>query len=457
MPEPREEGAEGADAAAEKPRAARPGLSVQRPTFFTRAGVASPAPATTVSPTRTAGRAETVPGAQGVGPATRAALLSGADELARFFGRADSNDFFVPLLITCLNDRAWPLRASFFEHIADVGKFVGRAPCEAFLLPCVERCLSDSSDEVVAWALKCLGDMVGAPSSDSSRSHPEKENQPAPPFDANQHIEGNGSVLQKRSVVAAAQRAAPALCHPAGAIRKSARRFFSAAARFLGRADTFALLLPAVRPFMRDGLSAGLSGSVCAAVDVIGDEDALRAALRPPPSRAAFDAAVASAAGLGNYPHQDGTPMESTPDKAKDLRDRWRSSTTSTTRGNGWGNGFRDRLRVGRVGHRNAGRRRRRELVGGGGGGSRGARRRTYEPSPPVSPFAPHPAIHPSRGGPSSPGGSRRMPPRGASRAPRLPSGARPFHPRGCTRRIRGSCPGAAWSRKGRSTRWRGC
>ena len=82
---------------------------------------------------------------------------------------------------------------------------------------------------------------------------------------------------------------------------------------------------------MRDGLSAGLSGSVCAAVDVIGDEDALRAALRPPPSRAAFDAAVASAAGLGNYPHQDGTPMESTLDKAKDLRDRWRSSTTSGT------------------------------------------------------------------------------------------------------------------------------
>ncbi|MEC7726979.1 MAG: hypothetical protein VYD05_15760, partial [Planctomycetota bacterium] len=48
------------------------------------------------------------------------------------------------------------LRASFFRHIARVGKFVGSAPCEAFLLPCVERCLSDSSDEVVAWALKCL-------------------------------------------------------------------------------------------------------------------------------------------------------------------------------------------------------------------------------------------------------------------------------------------------------------
>ena len=138
-----------------------------RPTFFARASIPSSAPPSATapsvpSPQRTAvGRMDTVPGAQGVGPATRAALLSGAEELARFFGRADSNDFLVPLLITCLNDRAWPLRASFFRHIARVGKFVGSAPCEAFLLPCVERCLSDSSDEVVAWALKCLAEMVG--------------------------------------------------------------------------------------------------------------------------------------------------------------------------------------------------------------------------------------------------------------------------------------------------------
>ena len=138
-----------------------------RPTFFARASIPSSAPSATApsvpSPQRAAaGRMDTVPGAQGVGPSTRAALLSGSEELARFFGRADSNDFLVPLLITCLNDRAWPLRASFFRHIARVGKFVGSAPCEAFLLPCVERCLSDSSDEV-SRALKCLARRRGTP------------------------------------------------------------------------------------------------------------------------------------------------------------------------------------------------------------------------------------------------------------------------------------------------------
>jgi hypothetical protein len=44
--------------------------------------------------------------ASAAGHATRAALLTGAEELAHFFGRADSNDFLVPLLITCLNHRA---------------------------------------------------------------------------------------------------------------------------------------------------------------------------------------------------------------------------------------------------------------------------------------------------------------------------------------------------------------
>ena len=168
-----------------------------------------------------------------------------------------------------------PLRASFFRHIARVGKFVGSAPCEAFLLPCVERCLSDSSDEVVAWALKCLAEMVGAGT--PGKEHEEHATN-GPALNDNEENETNdetretsvgaiesspnecgGSVLRRRSVVAAAQRAAPALCHPASAVRASARRFFAAAARFLGRADTFALLLPSVRPFLRDESRAALA------------------------------------------------------------------------------------------------------------------------------------------------------------------------------------------------------
>ena len=318
-----------------------------RPTFFARASIPSSAPSATApsvpSPQRAAaGRMDTVPGAQGVGPSTRAALLSGSEELARFFGRADSNDFLVPLLITCLNDRAWPLRASFFRHIARVGKFVGSAPCEAFLLPCVERCLSDSSDEVVAWALKCLAEMVGAGTPEEHEEHAtngpalndneENETNDATRETSDGAIESSpnecgGSVLRRRSVVAAAQRAAPALCHPASAVRASARRFFAAAARFLGRADTFALLLPSVRPFLRDESRAAASGGARLA-DVLADEDGLRAATKPPPSRAAFDAAVATAAGVST-PRERERTSSSTVDDAEDGRRGARPSVAS--------------------------------------------------------------------------------------------------------------------------------
>lgn len=312
-----------------------------RPAFFARASIPSSAPSLTApsvpSPQRTAGRMDTVPGAQGVGPSTRAALLSGSEELARFFGRADSNNFLVPLLITCLNDRAWPLRASFFRHIARVGKFVGSAPCEAFLLPCVERCLSDSSDEVVAWALKCLTEMVGAGTPKEHEEH--ATNGPASNDETNETNdetsetsdgaiesppnERGGSVLRRRVVVAAAQRAAPALCHPASAVRACARRFFAAAARHLGRADTFALLLPSVRPFLRDEKGSRAAASA----DVLADEDGLRAATKPPPSRAAFDAAVATAAGVTTPRERERT--SSTVDDAEDGRRGSRPSVAS--------------------------------------------------------------------------------------------------------------------------------
>jgi hypothetical protein len=42
--------------------------------------------------------------------------------------------------------------------------------------------------------------------------------------------------------------------YTAAAVRASAARFFAAAASFLGPTDTFALLLPVVRPFFAVGL-----------------------------------------------------------------------------------------------------------------------------------------------------------------------------------------------------------
>ena len=232
------------------------------------------------------------------GPATRAAVLAGADALASFFGRAEANDFLVPLLITCLNDRSWTVRLAFFERIAAVGRFVGVASTEAFLLPCVERCLADDSDEVAAAALRCLGDMCGA-DVDEARAENAEENDAGPPARASTSAAApadaahDGATLRKRSVLAAARRAAPALCHPAAAARAEARRFFEAARARLGAADAFALLLPLARPF----LSARFAALGAAAADVLADREKLAAATRAPPSREAFERAVVAAGG----------------------------------------------------------------------------------------------------------------------------------------------------------------
>ncbi len=241
------------------------------------------------------------------GPPTRAAVLAGADALASFFGRADANDFLVPLLITCLNDRSWRLRVAFFERIAAVARFVGVASAEAFLLPCVERCLADDSDEVAAAALRCLGDMCGADVDEAragastrglsrSSSLETSETSSDPLFDpsaSSDVAQTHGATLRKRSVLAAAKRAAPALCHPAGAVRAEARRFFEAASKRLGAADAFALLLPLARPF----LAARFASLGAAAADVLADRSALAAATRAPPSREAFEDAVVAAGG----------------------------------------------------------------------------------------------------------------------------------------------------------------
>ena len=243
------------------------------------------------------------------GPATRAAVLANADSLAVFFGRQDANDYLVPLLITCLNDRSWTLRAAFFTKIAKLGRFVGITSTEAFLLPCVERCMADDSDEVAASALHCLGDMCGADldeerkvggivggvGNDTNRtSMTHGQHEP--------HSHTTGATLRKRSVLAAAIRAAPALCHPSGAVRVSAARFFVAAAKRLGAADAFSLLLPLVRPFLTEKFAS--LGAVAA--ELLVDVDRLAMATRAPPSREAFDAAVVAAGGAPRSRHRRG-------------------------------------------------------------------------------------------------------------------------------------------------------
>ncbi len=69
------------------------------------------------------------------------ALLSAAEALAAFFGRAESNNFLLPILIAILNVDDWQLRAAFFAHIAPIAAHVGYDSLADFLVPCFEPAL----------------------------------------------------------------------------------------------------------------------------------------------------------------------------------------------------------------------------------------------------------------------------------------------------------------------------
>ena len=63
--------------------------------------------------------------------------------------------------------------------------------------------------------------------------------------------------------------------------------------------------------------------------DVVADEDGLRAALKPPPSRAAFDAAVATAAGVST-PRERSSSTEDEPEEEDGRRGARRSSASAS-------------------------------------------------------------------------------------------------------------------------------
>eukprot|EP00898_Chlorokybus_atmophyticus_P003180 jgi/Chlat1/3863/Chrsp26S04158 len=175
-------------------------------------------------------------------PAVRRTLVAHVPALCSFFGRRESNDFLLPLLISFLNDRDRQLRASFFAYIAQVGAFVGRASLDAFLLPCIEQALTDAEDAVVANALGCLAALC------------------------------ERVLLRKKVLLAAVSGASPLLRHPSCWVRNAAISFVAAAACSMSPADAQVFLAPIMQRYLvrRPRLFT--------------DEAALREALRPPVS-----------------------------------------------------------------------------------------------------------------------------------------------------------------------------
>jgi len=202
-------------------------------------------------------------------------LLANSSQLAYFFGRDDTNNFLMPFLITCLNTSSPQMRCAFFNHISEVGEFLGRSSCELVLVPCIDRCLVDSHDAVIAHALRCMSKLVSPKASDRSKM----------------------ILVGKHTVLRIANSAAPLLCHPSAAARNAALQFFSTASKSIGPVDAFTSLVPIVKPFL-DNSDANRLKLLSVTPEFLNEPDVLAMCVYPPPSRSAFEAAVAQAHGI---------------------------------------------------------------------------------------------------------------------------------------------------------------
>lgn len=202
-------------------------------------------------------------------------LLANSLDLAHFFGRDDTNNFLMPFLITCLNTSSPQMRCAFFNHIPAIGEFVGRSSCELVLVPCIDRCLVDSHDAVIAHALRCMSSLASPKVSDRSKM----------------------ILIGKYTVLRIAKSAAPLLCHPSAAVRNAALQFFSTASKSIGPVDAFASLVPIVKPFL-DNSDPNRLKLLSLTPEFLNEPDVLAMCVYPPPSRSAFEAAVAQALGV---------------------------------------------------------------------------------------------------------------------------------------------------------------
>ncbi|RUP49351.1 LOW QUALITY PROTEIN: hypothetical protein BC936DRAFT_142738 [Jimgerdemannia flammicorona] len=149
------------------------------------------------------------------------ALLTNITSLCIFFGRQKANDVLLSHMITYLNDRDWMLRCSFFESIIGVGTFVGGRSLEEYILPLMRQALTDSEEFVVEKALNSLTSLAEL------------------------------GLFQKMKLWELAGIIAPLLCHPSIWIRYGAVAFVASAGKLLPPTDTWCIIYPLIRPFLK--------------------------------------------------------------------------------------------------------------------------------------------------------------------------------------------------------------
>ena len=177
------------------------------------------------------------------------ALLPDISRLAIFFGKKETSDFLLPMVVTFLNENDWELRSSFFENVVGLCEYVGGHSLESYIYPCILQALSDKEEFVIDKAINALASMA------------------------------DKKLLRKQTMYDVARKTSPLLLHPNIWIRNSVISTIDCIGKQLDNVDRFTFLSDLIRPF--------LVGNI---VDT--SIENLEAMLLQPLSRDIFEAAV---------------------------------------------------------------------------------------------------------------------------------------------------------------------
>ncbi|PGH13616.1 VPS15 protein kinase [Polytolypa hystricis UAMH7299] len=151
----------------------------------------------------------------------RRAFLGSVSSLCIFFGNPKANDVILSHLNTYLNDKDWILKCAFFEAVIGVATYVGSISLEEFILPLMVQSLTDPEDFVVERVLRSLARMAKL------------------------------GLFQRSTTWDLLHIAVRFFAHPNVWIREAAVHFVVASTTFLSLADTYSIVTPLVRPFLR--------------------------------------------------------------------------------------------------------------------------------------------------------------------------------------------------------------
>ncbi|MCJ1316227.1 Serine/threonine-protein kinase [Xylographa vitiligo] len=155
----------------------------------------------------------------------RRAFLGSVSSLCVFFGTPLANDVILSHLNTYLNDKDWILKCAFFQTIVGVATFVGGTSLEDFLLPLMIQALTDPEEFVVQEVISSFAVMSEL------------------------------GLLQRSRTWEMVDVVARFMVHPNIWIKEAAVHFVSSSTRFLSPADTYCIILPLIRPYLKTSIS----------------------------------------------------------------------------------------------------------------------------------------------------------------------------------------------------------